>query len=499
VARLTPQPFDPGDYPVVVIGSGPGGLQTSYSLRRLGVPHAILSEDDAPGGMFRRFPLFQRLITWTKPHAPAPRGTRAYEWYDWNSLLGEDPHERAIVPELMDGVSYFPARSEMQAGLETFVERAELKVRYGTRWESTRIDGDAFVVATSAGEYRARAVIVAVGMTQPWVPPIPGLEDVPHYVDVKSAREYAGKRVFVMGKRNSGFEVADALLPWARQVILGSPRPSRISVIEHTTAAARARYLQPYEDAILGGGNFVIDAAIERVERTASGYRVFAHGTTRPGELEMDVDDVIVATGFTTPLRDLPDLGVRTFYQGRLPAQTPFWESASLPGIYFAGSITQGSIGLKKYGIPSNSAAVHGFRYNARVLATHIARSRFGVEVSRPPVKSRDVVPFLLDEATSAPELWNQQSYLARVVTLDPASGLVDDGITPLAHFVDAAGPDAVAVAVETNAEGEKRPALYVRRGGKIEESVLDSHPLHDFTTEAHHAQLTSLLKGFID
>ena len=46
--------------------------------------------------MFRRWPFFQRLLSWTKPHAPAARGTRAYERYDWNSLLGEEPETRAI-------------------------------------------------------------------------------------------------------------------------------------------------------------------------------------------------------------------------------------------------------------------------------------------------------------------------------------------------------------------------------------------------------------------
>jgi hypothetical protein len=35
--------------------------------------------------MFLRFPFFQRLLSWTKPYAPVPRGTRAYERYDWNS------------------------------------------------------------------------------------------------------------------------------------------------------------------------------------------------------------------------------------------------------------------------------------------------------------------------------------------------------------------------------------------------------------------------------
>src|SRR2546421_197697 len=50
VAGVAP-PFPPGDYDVTVVGSGPGGLQTSYWLRRFGVQHAVLSRDGAPAGM----------------------------------------------------------------------------------------------------------------------------------------------------------------------------------------------------------------------------------------------------------------------------------------------------------------------------------------------------------------------------------------------------------------------------------------------------------------
>lgn len=499
MAKLNGKPFPPGEYPVLIVGSGPGALQVGYSLDRLGVEHAIISEDEQPGGMFRRFPLFQRLITWTKPHAPAQRGTRPYEWYDWNSLLGEEEDQRALVPTFMDGVSYFPSRDEMERGLVAFAERGGVRVRYGCRWEATRREGDAgFVVSTTDGEYRCRALVIAVGMTEPWKPPIPGLEDVPHYVETKPAREYTGKRVLVIGKRNSGFEVADGLLPWASQIVLASPRPARISVLVHSTAAARARYLQPYEDHVLGGGNVVLDAATERIERTANGYRAMLKGTTKPGDLVIDADEVVAATGFTTPLRDLPKIGVATFYQGRLPAQTPWWESPAVPGIFFAGSITQGSIGLKKYGIPSNSAAVHGFRYNARVMARRIAETVIGVPVERPKVEARDVVGYLLAEATYAPELWNQQSYLARVLHFEPDRGIVDDGIVPLAHFVDDAGPNAVAVAVETDAEGDIHPAVYVRRDGRVDEHPLASSPLLKFDGREHQRQLADVLKGFI-
>ena len=90
------RPFPPGDYPVVVVGSGPGGLQASYCLSRLGVAHAVSSRDDAPGGMFRLYPIFQRLLSWSKPDAPAKPGTREYEWYDHNSLLAQEPEHQAL-------------------------------------------------------------------------------------------------------------------------------------------------------------------------------------------------------------------------------------------------------------------------------------------------------------------------------------------------------------------------------------------------------------------
>jgi thioredoxin reductase len=498
MAQLNERPFPPGAYPAVVVGSGPGGLQLSYFLTSLGVDHAVISADDAPGGMFQRFPVFQRLVTWTKPQAPAARDSEAYEWFDWNSLLAEEPRHRFLVRDMMASGSYFPTRDEMEQGLSSFAEHAGVRVRYGTVWEGTRRAKDGFVLVTSDGDYHCKVAIFAVGMAQPWKPAIDGLADVPHYVEVKPPSDYAGKRVLLIGKRNSGFELADGLLTHARQIILVSPRPARISVLTHSTAAARARYLQPYEDHVLGGGNLVLDASIRRVERTQRGYRVHTRGGTASRGLALDVDEVVVATGFAVPLGDLPQLGVATFYQNRLPAQTPFWESATVPAIYFAGAITQGAIGLKKYGIPSNSAAVHGFRYNARVLAHHIARKHFGIEASARTLRPGDVVDHLLRLATSAPDLWNQQSYLARVLEFSTSEGITDRGPMPLAHFADAGGADSAAITIETDASGDIHPALYVRRSGEVTEHLLGSDALRDFNTDEHRAQLQAILSALI-
>ncbi|MFN2589551.1 MAG: NAD(P)-binding domain-containing protein [Actinomycetota bacterium] len=480
------------------MGTGPGGLQLSYSLRRLGIEHALLSRDDAPGGMFRRFPLFQRLISWTKPYAVAERGTRAYQWFDWNTLLADEPHEQASVWEFMDGTSYYPRREEMELGLAAFADRAGVIARYGCEWTGTRKEGEGLVVETTDGEYACDVAVFAIGMTEPWKPTIEGLDAVPHYVDCKKVDAYTGKRVFIVGKRNSGFEVADGLLPIAKQLILGSPSPAKWSVIVRSLMGSRARYILPYEDHLLAGGAVVLDAAIQRVERTEGGWRVHTAGTTIPGEWTFDVDDVIAATGFTAPLGDLPKLGVSTFMQDRLPVQSTYWESMSVPGIYFAGSVTQGQAGLKKYGISSNSAAVHGFRYNAVVLARHLAETRFGIPRPRRALNADEVTSFLLTELSEAGELWNQKSYLARTVTFDPQAGIVDDGIVPLANFVDSPGPDAVAVTVETDDTGDIHPAVYVRRAGRVEDHAFPTGPLREFGTDENRAQVDALLAGLL-
>jgi thioredoxin reductase len=496
------KPFPPGAYPLLIVGSGPGGLQLSYSLKRLGVDHAVISADEGPGGMFRKWPLFQRMLSWSKPFAPAERRSRQYERYDWNSLLAEEEELRGLQSEFLDGTSYFPSRQEMEQGLKAFAQRAGISVRYGCRWTSTRREGDGFALVTSDGEYRARFLVIAVGVADPWRPDSPGLDLVPHYAEMQEAQAYAGKSVFIVGKKNSAFEIATGLLPWAQRIVLASPSPAKTSVETRSLVGVRARYVQPFEEHVLGGGVFVVDAKIDSVTRSADGrFEVKTRFSAGSGDHTFDADAVIAATGFQTPLLDLPGLGVSTFGQSGLPAQTSYWESASVPGIYFAGTISQGAAGPKKYGIPSNSGAVHGHRYNARVLAEHLAREHFDIKPARQTLKSNEVVDVLLDELTGVggrgADLFHQRSYLVRVVSFADA-GVVDEGIQPLTHFLDDNGPDAVAVTLEANPSGQIYPALYLRHNREVSERLLDPHPLLDFRTQQHREPLESALKGLL-
>jgi thioredoxin reductase len=448
--------------------------------------------------MFRKWPFFQRLLSWTKPYAPEDRRSRAYQRFDWNSLIADEPDLMSLQAEFMDGSSYFPARHEMEASLAAFAERAGIAVRYGCTWERTRREegpeGTTFVVETSDGEYRCKVLVLAVGVAEPWMPSAPGMEHARHYADTRPASSYAGKRLFIIGKQNSGFELASGLAAWASQVTVASPSPSKLSVQTRSLVGVRARYVQPFEDHFLGFGVRILDAKIEGLVHVDDHYRVDVLRTDTGMPMSVEADEVVAATGFRCPLQDLPDLGVATFGQSKLPALTPFWESASVPGIYFAGTISQAAAGLRKHGIPPNSGAVHGHRYNSLILARHIADKVFGQASPRPHVPEADLLEYILREVTQAPELWHQKAYLARVLTVDPDDGIRDEGIRPLSHALDAGGPPAVIATVEADGTGSIYPVVYLRRGDRIEEHVMEPHPLLDFTTREHRTQLASVL-----
>jgi thioredoxin reductase len=484
----------PGEYGVVVVGSGPGGLQTSYCLSRLGIAHAVLSADDQPGGMFQRFPLFERLISWTHVSADVPLGTRAYEAHDQNSLVADEGELGGLVAKQIAEGSRRPAREEMAAALSAFAERAELPIRYGCRWEATRLDGETIVLETSDGEYRCRAAVFAIGMTEPWLPPIPGLEVGFHYVNVASSpRRYRDRRVVIIGKRNSAFEVGEAVARHGlRELTLVSPRPPDLARLARSPL--RPWYLTPYDEHVRGApGRYVLNASVERVERRADGYVVHALDPTRAEPLLVEADDIVAATGFQAPLRDLPDIGVATVLDGRLPALTPYWESVTVPRIFFAGNVTQAAPGLRKHGVASLSSMVCGFRYNARVLARRVAETLFGVELERSVVPEERVVSYLIDELNHAPELAFQKGYLARVLVVEDGR-LSDVGIQPLEVFVDGTG-DGVAATLEFDQEEQIRPAIYVRGHTTLHEILLPPHPLRRYDSLAYRGEVERLLE----
>ena len=69
------------------------------------------------------------------------------------------------------------------------------------------------------------------------------------------------------------------------------------------------------------------------------------------------------------------------------------------------------------------------------------------------------------------------------MLTSDPAGGMRDDGVQPLAYVLDQGGPDALAATLEGDGSGAIYPVIYSRIGGKVVEHAVEPDPLMRFDT----------------
>ena len=129
------------------------------------------------------------------------------------------------------------------------------------------------------------------------------------------------------------------------------------------------------------------------------------------------------------------------------------------------------------------------------MLAGHIARTRFGIEDERRAISPDDAVSFVARELAEAADLFHQRGYLARVLTVDPAGGWRDDGVQPLAHVLDAGGPDSVAFTLDSDGSGAIYPILFARHGGTTTEHVVDPEPLGRYDTDSTRRVITGALR----
>ncbi|MDQ6650441.1 MAG: NAD(P)/FAD-dependent oxidoreductase [Actinomycetota bacterium] len=176
---------------VVVIGAGPAGLAAAARLTGAGIATVVL-ERSAVGASWRARHDRLRLnsLRWLSrlPGLAMPRS--AGRW----------------VP-----------RDDLVRYLERYADRAGITVRTGVSAERVdHDDGGCWVVRTSAGDVRARQVVVATGNEkQPVLPAWPGQQTFAgrllHARDYGRAESYDGEDVLVVGPGISGTEVAGDL------------------------------------------------------------------------------------------------------------------------------------------------------------------------------------------------------------------------------------------------------------------------------------------------
>ncbi len=181
----------PSSVDVVVVGAGPAGLATSYELRKRAVNHVVLERGSQTAHVWAN--LYDSLTLHTGRHLSGMPGRR---------IPGDIP--------------LFPPRPAFVRYLQDYARDFSLPVC--TRIDVTRIRpvDDGWLISTTAGEIRARAVVMATGIVSgPYVPDFPGRQEftgqVLHSSSYHRPGDLDGRRVLVVGVGNSGGEIASEL------------------------------------------------------------------------------------------------------------------------------------------------------------------------------------------------------------------------------------------------------------------------------------------------
>lgn len=394
------------DFEYLILGGGPAGLQLGHHLATAGRSYLILEVGEGPGHFFRKFPRHRTLISSNKVYTGYDDPEINLRW-DWNSLLTEDG--RLAFGDYSR--KYFPPADKLVEYLTDYASCYNLSIRCNTRVARVERLGDQTgkaegfrVFDDGSGSWTCRRLIVATGVSRPYVPDIPGAELAEQYVDVSvDPDDFINQRVLIVGKGSSAFETAENLVETTVLVHVCSPSPLKLAT--HFKSQ-----------------NAILDATIQKIERNGAGKLVVSLAYTHAcGETETIVyDRVIFCTGFRFDDSIFaeecrPELTIND----RFPAQTCEWESTNVPGLYFAGTLTQ-MRDFKK----ATSGFIHGFRYNTRALFRMLEKKHHGRPLPRREVEAtaEGLMVAALERINRSSALWQQYGFLHDVIVL-PSDG----------------------------------------------------------------------------
>lgn len=184
IAELRCRCSDADVFDLIVIGAGPAGI--SASLRAVERELRTLTlERDAIGGTVSKYPR-QKLVMTSPVEFPL------YGKFRQTQLSKED----------------------LLAFWDQVMQRTDLNIHAGEGVDMLRRESDGvFHIATAAGSYRARAVVLAIGKAgTPRKLGVPG-EDLPHVMyRLIEADHYTGRNILVVGGGDSAVEAAMGLV-----------------------------------------------------------------------------------------------------------------------------------------------------------------------------------------------------------------------------------------------------------------------------------------------
>ncbi|NWB99567.1 NAD(P)/FAD-dependent oxidoreductase [Pseudomonas gingeri] len=178
-----------------VIGAGPSGLATSRALTRLGIPHVVYEKYTDVGGIWDienpGTPMYESA------HFISSKWTSGFIGFPMPGSLVDYPHHPHILAYLRRFADAYNLRRNIVFNASVSrIERADSGWRVHLQGGRTAIH---------------RGVICASGVT--WLPSLPAWPgsfegEIRHSITYRSAQEFSGKRVLIVGLGNSGADIA---------------------------------------------------------------------------------------------------------------------------------------------------------------------------------------------------------------------------------------------------------------------------------------------------
>lgn len=255
---------------LLVVGAGPAGLSAGLSAQAHGLRFRLIEQEASLGGSVYHYP--RHKIAMTAPMKLALVGTLKFSEVSKEKLL-----------DVWNGI----------------VQKTGLTIHFRETMTAVERDGGGFVVTTTAGRYRARSVLLAIGRRgTPRKLDVPG-EDVPKVVyALADPSQYKGLSVLVVGGGDSAVEAALAV---------SQEEGTRVQLSYRGQAFNRIKPKnRKYLDAAVAAGQLelLLSSTVERIEAHQVTLRQGDQTFSRPN------DAVVVCAGGVLPIPLLQKMGI---------------------------------------------------------------------------------------------------------------------------------------------------------------------------------------------